>query len=316
MNISFEVFRLTYNFLARTPLRYVPGMLRLSNAIFRQVWQGGNVIHVQGNKMFIDVADSSPALRITFQAYAMNLVHEEVTTKLFRKIVRKGDTVLDLGANIGYFTLMAARAVGVEGKVYSFEPEPKNFEYLKKNIEVNEFAQATANQKAVSDQNGTTRLYICAYDSGHHTINKYDGIEAIARGRPFAKTAIDIETVRVDDFLSEHGVGRVDVIKMDVEGAEALVLNGMRETLLNNDVKVFLEFFPILMTKMGSDPKLYIESLLNDFGFDVYAIGHDYDLGDQCEDLLKIDSYDQLASMLHETDAHMNLLLSKTPIDL
>src|SRR3989304_10257596 len=101
----FSVFKKTYEILAATPLRKVPGIFRVSNFMFRRLWPMENIIEVQGSKMFIDIDDPNPNLRKTFQAYGMNLVHEEVTTNLFKKIVRPGDVGLDLGGTIGYFTL-------------------------------------------------------------------------------------------------------------------------------------------------------------------------------------------------------------------
>jgi FkbM family methyltransferase len=244
-------------------------MLSLSNAVFRLVWSGGHVIDVQGNKMYIDVNDPHPNMRKTFQTYGMNLVHEEETTALFKKIVQPEDVVLDLGANIGYFTILAAKLVGPTGKVYSFEPEPTNYQYLTKNIEPNGYTNAFAFQKAVSDKPGKTRLFACSYDSGHHTINQYDGINAYRRGRKSEMRSIEIDTVSIDDFLRGQ-TDRVDIIKMDVEGAEALALSGMKDTLRrNHTIKVFLEFFPLLMRKMGSSPEVYANSLLSDFGFSV-----------------------------------------------
>ena len=261
--------------------------------------------------MYIDVNDPRENMRKTFQAYGMNLVHEEGTTALFKKIVRSGDVVLDLGANIGYFTILAAKLVGPTGKVFSFEPEPTNFLYLTKNIELNNYTNAFAFQRAVSDKQGKTRLFVCSYDSGHHTINQYDGIEAYRRGRQSTVQAIEIETVAVDDFLRGK-TDRVDIIKMDVEGAEALALSGMKDTLRrNHTVKVFLEFFPLLMKKMGSSPGTYAESLLNDFGFLVYAIGHDYSMEGVSKDLVRIESVQQLMKLLEHEDDHLNLYLTR-----
>jgi FkbM family methyltransferase len=307
----FSLFKNTYRALAQTQLRKIPGMLSLSNAVFRRVWSGGHVIDVQGNKMYIDVNDHRPSMRKTFQAYCMNLVHEEETTTLFKKFVREGDVVLDLGANIGYFTILASKLVGPRGKVYSFEPEPTNFQYLSKNIELNGYANAFAFQKAVSDRPGTTQLFVCSYDSGHHTINQYDGISAYRRGRKSEMRSIEIDTVSIDDFLRDK-TDRVDIIKMDVEGAEALALSGMKETLTRNRaIKVFLEFFPLLMVKMGSSPEAYAKSLLNDFGFSVYVIGHDYAMEGVGGDLIKISTVQELMKLIKQEDDHVNLYLTR-----
>lgn len=311
---AFALFKGVYRFLAATPLRRVPGMLILSNVLFRRAWPGGHVIDVQGNKMYIDVNDPNPNMRKTFQAYGMSLVHEEETTALFRRVVKQGDVVLDLGANIGYYTIIAARSVGSSGKVFSFEPEPTNFKYLSKNIEVNGFLNATPFRKAVSDRLGTSQLFVCDYDSGHHTINQYDGIGAYSRGRHSRVHSIPIDVVSVDEFLRDK-TDRVNVIKMDVEGAEALALKGMRETLQkNHDVKVFVEFFPLLVKNMGSSPEEFAHALLTEFGFAVYAIGHDYAMLDVDVGLVRITSVEQLMGLLRQEDDHINLYLTREPL--
>src|SRR5207253_2873838 len=100
--------------------------------------------------------------------------------------------------------------------------------------------------------------------------------------------------IRVDDFLADK-TDHVDVIKMDVEGAEALAVSGMKEILTTNrNVTVFLEYFPLLLEKMGSSTETYAKSLLSDFGFTVFAIGHDYDMDHFSDELVKIRDYDHL----------------------
>lgn len=309
--ILYAIFNRCYFVLAKTPLRKIPGMLNLSNVFFRLFWNKGNIITVQGNKFYINVRDPHPSIRKTFQAYGMNLVHEEETTKLFKKIIRRGDVVIDLGSNIGYFTLLAAQHVGPTGKVFAFEPEPTNFFYLKKNIGINNFNNAHAFQMAASNKNGKTKLYICSYDSGHHTIEQYGGIEAYRQGRPSTKKHIEVSTVALDEFL-KNKTERVDVIKMDVEGAEALAVSGMKNILHSNpDIKMLIEFFPLLMKNMGSSPGKYIQSLLEEFKFSIYAIGHDYDLSNSKEELIKIPSVSALLSLIKNESDHVNLFLTR-----
>jgi len=307
----FKTFKKVYDILAGTPLRKVPHIWVISNFFFRLFWPNRNVIEVQESKMFIDVDDPDLRMRKTFQAYGMNLIHEEGTTGLFKKVVKPGNIVVDIGANIGYFTLLAAKLVGESGKVFSFEPEPKNFSYFKKNLEVNDYKNVFAFQKAVSDKVGKAKLFICSYDSGHHTINQFEGIEAYRQGRTGETEEIEIEVVTLNSFLADK-TDKVDVIKIDVEGAEALVINGMKEILKkNNNIKIFLEFFPLLINKMGSSPQQLIESLLGDFKFHLFAIGHDYSASHSHSDLIRIQTYEQLQSLLKEEAAHINLYLSR-----
>lgn len=307
----FKMFKKTYDVLAKTPLRKIPHIWEISNLFFRALWPNQNVIDVQGSKMFINVNDSDLRMKKTFQAYGMNLIHEESTTALFKKAVKPGHIVVDLGANIGYFTLLAAKLIGEDGKVFSFEPEPKNFGYLKKNIELNHYKNVFAYQKAVSNNVGKTKLFICAYDSGHHTINHFEGIEAYRQGRRGETKEIEIDMVTLDNFLADK-TGRVDIIKIDVEGAEALAIEGMEETIKKNkNIIIFLEYFPLLIKKMGSSPQQLIESLLSDFQFNLFAIGHDYSVSNSNTDLIKIQTYEQLKNLLKGETDHVNLFLSR-----
>lgn len=289
--------------------RKILGLGRIYDFFYKLFWPYNKIIEIQGSKMLIDSKDTLPQILKTFESYAQNLVHEKVTTEFFKKNIKERDTVVDLGANIGYFTLLAAKLVGPEGKVYAFEPEPKNFSYLKKNVEINSYSQVSINQKAVSNKNGKTQLYICSYDTGHHTINKYDGIDAYSRGRFTEEKAIEIETVTLDSFL-EGKTNHVDVIKMDVEGAEMLALLGMDKTLRKNDkIKMFIEFFPLLIEKMGSSPEKFIHKLLKDYQFSIFVIPDDYDAAKG--EMIRINSTEEIMNLCGGEKDHVNLFLEK-----
>ena len=128
--------------------RNTPGALEVYNFLFRYLWPYKNIIEIQGSKMYIDINNESLNMQQTFQGYASNLIHEKTTTELFKQAVKEGDTVVDLGANIGYFSLLAARIVRERGRVFAFEPEPKNYSYLVKNIKLNNYDNIEALQKA------------------------------------------------------------------------------------------------------------------------------------------------------------------------
>jgi len=308
----FSVFEKIVELLARTGInKKTPGASAVYNYLFRGLWPYPEFIEVQGSRMYLNPKEKCLDMKKTFKDYADNLIHEEATTALFKKNVREGNVVVDLGANIGYFTLLASRIVGPKGKVFAFEPEPRNYSYLKKNIEINSYKQAAAFRKAVSSQNGKTELFICDYDSGHHTINQFSGIETYGRGRDSRKTAIEIETVALDDFLREKA-GHVDVIKMDVEGAEFLALSGMDKILRNNKgLKMFVEFFPLLIEKMGNSPREFIERLLGDYNFSVFVIPDDYDASKH--EMVKINSAEEAMAFIKKEEDHINLFLEKKP---
>ncbi len=307
----FSILKVIRNLVIGMGLSKIPGMLIAYDFFFRHFWPHQDIIEIQGSKMYVNVNDKDPSMRKTFQDYALNRIHEENTTKLFKQTVKEGNIVVDLGANIGYFTLLAASLVGEKGKVYAFEPEPRNYNYLAKNIELNSYNNVFAIQKAVSDKNAKTKLYICPYDTGHHTIKQYEGIrdykpEFLTKEEKF----IEIETIILDDFFKDKEQ-LIDVIKMDVEGAEMLALSGMDKIIKQSkNLKMFIEFFPLLIRKMGSSPEEFIRKLLEDYRFLIFVIGEDYYARNK--ELLRINKVDELMALCKDEKDHLNLFIEKS----
>lgn len=199
---------------------------------------------VNGQKMFLDDKDS-----MNLRA---NGIFEEFETELVQREIKRGDVVLDLGANIGYYTLMFARLVGSEGKVYAFEPDPTNFALLRKNVRANGYTNVELAQKAVSNTNGKLKLYLSEENWGDHRI--YDSHD----GRKF----VEVESVRLDDYFQGYQ-GEINFIKMDIQGAEGGAVLGMVDLLEKYpNLKLISEFWPIGLKRFGMDPLEYLQLLL------------------------------------------------------
>lgn len=302
-------------------VKKIPGIIKtyiflnkVINEFFWLVGPSERVLNIENSKMYINVRDKDPTMRCTFRTYALNRCYEKYTTRLFKKVIKEGDVVVDLGANIGYFTLLAAKLVGKNGKVYSFEPEPKNYNYLQRNIKLNGYDNAIAIQKAISDKISKVKLYICPYDSGHHTIGQYEGIRAYKPNFVYEKEEfIEVETIPLDNFFNEKGES-INVIKMDVEGAEMLALSGMDKILKENEkIKMFIEFFPFLIKKMGNSPEEFIRKLLEDYNFSIFIVGRDYSMRNNNlnEEYLKINSVHELMDICKDELTHVNLFLKR-----
>jgi FkbM family methyltransferase len=153
-----------------------------------------------------------------------------------RGLLRPGDVVVDAGAHVGYFTLVAARAVGADGQVHAFEPVPGNHERLTENIELNSLTNVRLNRAALGDGDGTITLGIdhdMERSSGRRTSGHY------AAGLGLRQVSAPV--VRLDDYLSEAVAGRsVRVLKMDIEGSEPRALAGMEATLAGHRIDVLL----------------------------------------------------------------------------
>jgi len=214
---------------------------------YAQVWAG---------KMFLHPND---AFRLSI--YGIHGTHD---FNIIKNNVKDGDNVIDLGANIGYFTLILAKLVGPTGKVFAFEPDPRNLALLKKNVEYNNYKNVIIVPKAVSNVNDKCTLYTGQKTFGQNKIYKPKNTK-IQKFIP-----IDSETVRLDDFFKTNGLlDKISFIKMDVEGAEFLALSGMKEILkLNKNIKIFTEAEISYLEDAGSSYDQFIDLLTeNDFTF-------------------------------------------------
>jgi len=315
--ILFVVFKKIYNYLIKIDtIKKIPGIYTVYNFLFGVIWPHKNIIEIRGSKMYVNIWDKDPLMRKTFQSYALAFGEgwEASTSAIFERVVKEGDIIVDLGANIGYFTLLAAKIVGGKGRVYSFEPEPRNYNYLLKNIELNDYKNVVPVQKAVADKVGKTRLYICPYDSGHHTINQYQGIKKYKPDVSInEKDFVEVEMITLDDFFGDKDQS-INVIKMDIEGAEMLAFLGMARIIKKNkNLKIFMEFFPLLIREMGSSPEEFIKRILEDYHFSMYIIGGDYSMREYASNkkYLKIDKVDKLMNFCKGEKDHVNLFLEK-----
>ena len=137
---------------------------------------------------------------------------------------------IDVGANIGKYTIKIGNSLKMNGRVISFEPENDNFEMLKKNTKLNNLKNTTLINKALSDKKGKLKLYLAKGNLGHHSL-----VEKV--GEKYEEVEVDT----LDNILKELKISKVDLIKIDVEGAENLVLKGALETLKNSHPKIVFE---------------------------------------------------------------------------
>ncbi|HEX8433225.1 MAG TPA: FkbM family methyltransferase [Longimicrobium sp.] len=150
--------------------------------------------------------------------------YEPEQTGLFERHVRPGHTVLDVGAHVGYYTLLSAVLAGPGGAVWSFEPNPRNARFLRSHAEINGLRAVRVTEAAVAASDGTARF---DFGSGSGT------------GHLATAGEIEVRTVRLDGFCAENGIAPA-VIKIDVEGAETDVLEGARDTLARYRPVIFL----------------------------------------------------------------------------
>ncbi len=220
--------------------------------LFKPDW-----IWIGNNKMYIDKDD-----RVVSLSLLLNGVWEEYETRLFKTYLKKGDVVLDIGANIGNNTLVAAEVVGSLGRVYAFEPDPKNFALLKKNIEANGYQNVVLVNKALSDKNGKGKLFL-SVENNHGDFRIF--------GTGDGRKSIGIDLITLDSYFGSK-IPKINVIKIDVQGAEALVIKGATKTLAKQKkLTLFTEFWPMALRQSGSSAREYADILVKN-KFKLYEI--------------------------------------------
>lgn len=147
-------------------------------------------------------------------------------TCFMKKIIQPHFICLDIGANVGYYSLLFA-SLAYKGKVYSFEPVPLGYHLLMANIEINNFENIEAYNVALGEKNGR-RSFSVASDSAFSSFKDV--------GRKKIKKVIDVDVVPLDEFVRENKIEKIDILKMDVEGAEKLVLNGAKNIFSNDNL--------------------------------------------------------------------------------
>lgn len=189
-------------------------------------------------------------------------IWEASETAVFLDSVAPGDVVVDIGANVGYYTLLASRRVGPEGRVYAFEPDPVSFGFLERNVRLNGFENVVLEQKAVSNENGKTMLFFDdAIREDSRIYKPTTGVLAKVLGRSLARKQVEVEMVRLDDYF-EGVEERVDFIKMDTQGAEGVIIEGLLGLAGRSPgLSMIVEFVPALLKDFGSDPAQLIANL-------------------------------------------------------
>jgi FkbM family methyltransferase len=187
-------------------------------------------------------------------------VYEEATVRWIRSFLRPGMVVLDVGAHVGQYSLLSASSVGPTGRVHSFEPNPVTYRLLSNNLALNDFANVTAHQLAVSDVIGEATLYV----PGHDNLGEAS-LQECFRGMD-AKT---VKCVTIDDWASSADLGnpeRIDLIKIDVQGLEGKVIQGAMHVLARFRPVIVCEFEERFLQSMGTS-SVELKRNFSDLGY-------------------------------------------------
>jgi FkbM family methyltransferase len=190
-------------------------------------------------------------------------VWESCETKILTKLLQADTDFLDIGANIGWYTTLAAVALKSRGIVHAFEPDPSNFAILTKNVALNGISNAFFYNLGVSDHSSGAKLFVDTVNKGDHRL--YDSGDG--------RESLDVETISIDEYRYINPLRRL-IIKLDTQGSEVAILRGMKKLLTNHTQEIVLicEYWPFGLDRNGTSVGDLI-GLVSDAGFQPFTIG-------------------------------------------
>ncbi len=229
-------------------------------------------------------------------------IWEPYETHLLLNFLDRGEVFVDVGANLGYFSVLAASCVGEEGRVYAFEPDPDNFALLLANSKDNGLDQRIcAVQAALAERDGPGKLYVSEDNLGDHQVFDVDG----------RRDTREIRTLNGGAFLSAEGVSRIALLKVDTQGSEFSVMNGLLGFLetLSRPPRILIELTPLSLRQAGASGRALIERLA--------MLGQPFWIVDHIEHRLVASSEGELALWCDNVDSapddqgFMNILVGQ-----
>lgn len=205
-------------------------------------------------------------LRPIYLDYMDVLSHEPLTRRVFKGLLKSGSVVIDVGANIGFYTLLAASKVGPSGHVHAVECSPKSLSLLAENIRKNRLQNVEIHPFAASSSRGTLTLKVSPVGLSSFPPNSRWFVT------PDIGATVEVPAVPLDDVIHT----RVDVVKIDAEGADLDVLKGMKRILSENEhLSVIVEWAPPMLADIGKDP-LELPQWLEGAGFGTITVLDQY----------------------------------------
>jgi FkbM family methyltransferase len=192
-------------------------------------------------------------------------------TSILLGLISEGDVVVDVGANIGWYSVQFARAAGESGQVISFEPEPANFALLEENLALNNMSdRVEALNLAAADKEGTLDFELSPTNFGDHRVRFEQPLNHPAGPEYYEESSrpvISVRSTRLDETLSAYGISpgrRIRLIKLDCQGAEAAIIAGARKTLAETEY-LATEYWPYGIRRSGHDPREFLETIAATF---------------------------------------------------
>ena len=207
--------------------------------------------------------------RFMIEDFAQGRLYESETSNFIGSILAPGDTFIDVGAHVGYFSMLASVLVGEQGRVYSFEPERANYEHLLEHIALNRATNVVPFHMAVGASPSIADFFVNADNDGGH------GLWEVGR-HPFNERTRQAPTTRktfvtsLDQLFAGGDIGSLKAIKIDAEGSEFAALIGARQLLTRYPVPfIIAEVNRFALESMGASES-HLRSLMGDTGYETY----------------------------------------------
>ena len=188
--------------------------------------------------------------------------YEEETRLEITRLLKPGSVFFDLGANIGFYTIISAKIVESSGRVYSFEPTPETRSILQKNVNINNLNNVIIEEYAISDKIGKAIFEVTNNSECNNIVDS--GVSG--------QNTIDVNTISIDEYCNLKSISVIDVIKIDIEGQELRAIKGMKNIInLNLDIKLIFEFHAANIKKNNESVNFFFNTL-SDMGFNKFKI--------------------------------------------
>lgn len=234
--------------------RYFPFLIGLFQSLYvrSQKEEVKTVSIPLGLSMSVFTRDIGVGLPLIVKGY-----YEREQTKHFLSELKEDDVVLDIGAHVGYYALLAGK-IAKKGMVFAFEPDPDTASLLRKNIKLNGLTNVEVIEAAVSDKEGELRFNSQKFNKGESGVS-------LDQGNTMVKS------ITLDNFTKNRHLERVSLIKMDIEGGELMALRGGINTIKGNGIRLYTEYNPRSIINLRESPQNYLNEIIR-LGFSIKQI--------------------------------------------
>jgi FkbM family methyltransferase len=273
MNFSRKHFRNTW-------VHRIPLTSKIYQKIFLSTFSvSEKEIFFRNHKYIVPTADTTVVPSMISGDY------ESFELDVFKKLLNKGDNILDIGANLGVYGIEASSIIGGNGTVYCFEPVPENQVFLKNNVNLNKIKNIKIVRSAIGDKVSSLKIFLVKNSIGTHSAG--GGTDNF----------VDVPVTTIDNFVDKNKID-VNLIKIDIEGYEDYAIKGGLKTLKNLKPILFIEFSANHLRKCNTDPVKHANTLFN-----LYE--NCYLINERKKSVTKINNPSEFSNMLN-----VNLILS------